>query len=225
MIIKRAVLAGLCCVAVACSEDPAKSTKIVPRPAATQPPAPATDDTPASRSFDTAPRPGQKPPVTAGAAGWKPADCPPPPEASSGQSSLVVTGPCPFEHKAAVACEPLADDFLVTMTRKAAGESTLMVFINVEFYKGPGKYTGGQMFLGLQDKKNIYRWSSDAVTVTVADGETSAKVESAKLLAEPLLVNCTGPMNNYQCEGRGEAEAFERTSAVVSGTLQCEGKK
>jgi hypothetical protein len=46
-----------------------------------------------------------------------------------------------------------------------------------------------------------------------------------RLDAEPLLVNCTGPMSNFQCEGLGEAKAFEGTTEVVSGTLRCEKHK
>jgi hypothetical protein len=32
-------------------------------------------------------------------------------------------------------------------------------------------------------------------------------------------------MSNFQCEGLGEAKAFEGTTEVVSGTLRCEKHK
>ena len=86
--------------------------------------------------------------------------CPPPPEASPGPSDFTAAGPCTFKHRGAVVCEALDDDFLVTLSRKAAGGATLMVYINVENYHGPGDYRDAQIFLGLQDKFNIYRWSA-----------------------------------------------------------------
>jgi len=241
----RLFVLGTCLVALACDKDPARSVKIIARPPAAvtyaaAPPVAAVQapDSPAPRASETpvrlsgaaaantpkgvASQPEAAAPAVA--TDWRPPGCPPSPETSSGPSSLAVAGPCAFEHRSAVACEALADDFLVTVSRKAADGVALMVFINVEHYKGPGDYTGAQMFVGVQDKKNIYRWSSDTVKITVGGGEESVALPATRLEAEPLLVNCTGPMTNFQCEGLGEAKAFEGTIEVVSGTLRCEKK-
>src|SRR5262249_54565932 len=154
---------------------------------------------------------------------WRPEACPPPPEESSGPSSLVATGPCTFRHKGAASCESLGDDFYISFSRKALGAATLMVYINVEQYKGPGSYTRAEMFVGVQDKTSIYRWSSDTVNITVGPNEEFATLPTTRLEAEPVLVECTGPMTNFQCNGRGDAEGLEGTIAVLSGTLRCEG--
>ena len=161
----------------------------------------------------------------AAAADWRLPGCPPPPETSSGPSNFTAAGPCTFTHRGAVACEALDDDFLVTMSRKAAGGLTLMVYINVEHYKGPGDYRDAQIFLGLQDKLNIYRWSSDKMNITVGSGQQSVTLPATTLDAEPWFTNCTGPMNNFQCQGRNFAADFLKTKEVVSGMLRCEARK
>jgi hypothetical protein len=159
------------------------------------------------------------------ATNWRQPGCPPPPEASSGPSNFTAAGPCAFKHRGAVACEALEDDFLVTLSRKGAGGATLTVYINVEQYHGPGDYRDAQIFLGLQDKFNIYRWSSDTLNITVGSGEQSVTLPATSLEAEPLFTNCTGPITNFQCEGREFAVAFLKTREVVSGTLRCEPRK
>ncbi len=255
------ILLAACLAPLACEEDPARSMKIIARPAAapqraeapsgaasqaagtvasrssqTPAPAPAAGTATVSPPKATAAppeeavRPARK---TAGAARaeepsaaapWQPSGCPPPPEASSGRSNFTASGPCAFEHRTEVACEALEDDFLVTLTRKAAGGGTLMVFINVEFYKGPGDYTGAQIFLGLQDKKNMYRWSTDTMTATVGKGEAFITMPETRLQWEPAYLNCTGPMTNYQCEGRGAMSDLPITTETISGTLHCQPK-
>ncbi len=240
----RAIVAGACLVAAACDEDPARSMKIVPRPPAAvspaaarpaeTPPAPAAGAVPerrAARSSGSAGPPGtgaSSPSAEvepAAATDWRQPGCPPPPEASPGPSAFTAAGPCTFKHRGAVACEALGDDFLVTLSRKAAGGATLMVYINVEHYHGPGDYSGAQIFLGLQDKFNIYRWSSDKLSITVGSGQESVTLPATSLEAEPMFTNCTGPITNFQCEGRGFADEFLKTREVVSGTLRCGTQK
>jgi hypothetical protein len=228
----------LACVAVAgCGDDPARAVKIPAkapdeargagaRPAA---PAPAPDAEPVRPTDNIVHRPAARGlviPSEAGgrssAADWRPGGCPPPAESGSGPDLFTVTGPCAFEHRAPVSCESTGDDFLVTMSRKGALGATVMIFINVEKYKGPDAYDGAQIFVGVQDKTNIYRWSSDELKITVGAGEQFVTLPSTKLEAEPLLVQCTGPMNNFQCGGRDLRTPIDGTFEIVSGTLRCE---
>jgi hypothetical protein len=199
----RRVAITACLLAVACDEDPARSVRIVARPPV------------ATTAADTPPN----------AAEWHPEVCPPPPEDAPGPSTLGVTGPCAFEHRGAVSCESAGDDFILTMTRPAAHGAKLMVYINVEKYHGPGSYEEAQMFLGVQDKTLIYRWSSDTVSITVGSGEELAVLPPTRLEAEPLLIECSGPMTNYDCSGRGDLPAMEASTEVVSGTLRCKEVK
>ena len=228
-----------CLAATGCDQDPARSVKIVPRPPApagsvVAPPGAAgpsgsTDPAPPVKSVARAPAATGSVVAPPGAAGpssiaeWRTEACPPPPEAAPGPSSLIVTGPCAFQHRGAFTCESLADDFYISMSRKALRGATLMVYINVENYKGPGNYDGAQIFVGVQDKTFIYRWSSDTLAITVGPDEEFAVLPTARLDAEPVLIDCTGPMTNFQCGGRGDLAAFESTTEVVSGTLRCEG--
>jgi len=215
---REALLAALICLtATACEKDPAKSVRIIERPAT--PPASATSSStttsvPPSQAISAAPKP------TPAAAPLLPA-CPPPPEDQTGSGTLTARGPCEFKQTLPASCEALADDFIMVATRTAKNGATVMIYINVETYHGPDKYKDAQMFVGVQDKVNIWRWSSDAVNITVGPREAFADLPSTRLEGEPMLVDCTGPMTNFQCSGRGES-AFDETVETVSGRLPCE---
>ncbi len=288
----RVLVILACLAAIACDEDPARSTKIIPRPAtraaetapgavgsspsaapgaaargggalpAAGPAATPSTASGSSRSTEQgtsakadgskgAPANGKRPgaavpsgtePVpeakqmargatsadAAVSAASRPSStegriegCPPPPEDGPGPSTLSVTGPCAFQHQGTFACEASADDFYVSASRKAARGATLLVYINVERYKGPGTYKDAQMYIGVQDKTSIQRWSSDKVDITIGPGEEFAVLPSTRLDAEPVLVGCSGPMTNFQCGGRDTT--FEAPPATASGTLRCEG--
>jgi hypothetical protein len=221
-------------VALGCDKDPARSVKFVDRSvAAAAPAAGSTGD--AAASVGTA-APGTKSAVVAATAvrtakpgpQWHPDACPPPPEDSPGPSSLSVTGPCAFQQRGAVVCESLGDDFIVAVSRKAANGATLVAYINVEAYKGPGSYDEAQMFVAVQDGKSMYRWSNERGRVTVGPGEAFLVLPTTRLEAEPMLVDCgrvIGPETNYQydCGGRTDVKTpLETTFEVVSGRLSCQ---
>jgi hypothetical protein len=228
------VALAVCIAAVGCDEDPARAVKIIERtPAGT-----AVAATPSSAgtasSAGAVSTPSAAPGGVAAAArpsakprpGWHPEACPPPPEAS-GPGNLNVTGPCEFHHRAAVSCESYGDDFIVAATRKAANGATLVMYMNVEQYHGPGKYDEGQMFVAVQDGKSMYRWTNDNVRVEIGAGEAFAIVSEARLEAEPMLVDCKrviGPETNYQYDCGGytdEKTPLDTTFEVVAGKLQC----
>jgi hypothetical protein len=214
-VMRRALLIVGCLLTAACDADPARSVKIASRPPAT------------ATTRSVAGPPGTVDPSQTGE--WRAQACPPPPEDSPGPSSLVATGPCAFEHHAAVGCEATADDFIIATTRPAARGATLVIFVNVEHYAGPGRYAGAQMFVEVEDHGSIYRWSSDTLSITVGAGEKFATLPTSRLDAEPLLVNCqgeVGPGSNwlYDCAGRGSRPAMDTTTEVVSGTLWCDTK-
>ena len=58
-----------------------------------------------------------------------------------------------------------------------------MVYINVEQYHGPGDYRDAQIFLGLQDKFSIYRWSGDKLNITVGGGQEFVALPATSLEA------------------------------------------
>lgn len=153
---------------------------------------------------------------------WRPTACPPPAERGSGPSSLKVTGPCAFEYKGVAECESAHDDFMVTVARKAKNGAELMLHINVERYIGPGKYKSpNDVFVGLKDGTKIYRWFSNDFEVTVGPQSRSVTLRDVRLAPELVLVGCTGPQTNYQCDGRGDEPMHMKTAATVSGTIYC----
>lgn len=243
----RVFLIVACLVTVGCSEDPARSVKIINRPPASastiaasspapvktidRPPPPAAAvaaSSPApAKIIDRPPLPAIATAATSPASDPIPEFCPPPAEDSPGPGNLIVNGPCGFEHRGAVICEASRDDFTVAFTRKAKGGAALVTFLNVEHYHGPGNYDGAQMFVAVQSDATIYRWSSDNVNATVAPGEGFVTLPVTQLDGEPVLVECSrliGPASNYQyqCGGRSDAKvAIDSTAEVVSGNLQC----
>ena len=85
------------------------------------------------------------------------------------------------------------------MMRQGPNETTVSVYLNVEFYKGQGNYEGGQMFLTVQDKDAYYHWGSDSVKTTIGPGVKYVDIPPTRL----------------------EGEAPTEGTVVVSGRLWC----
>ena len=113
----------------------------------------------------------------------------------------------------------------MSVTRQGAHGANLMLFVNVENYNGPGHYTMAQIFVSVQDESDIFRWSSEKVTIDVAPDASHVTIPETILDAEPLLVDCTGPMNNYQCGNRQSYSVMTPSKEVVEGTLWCAKKE
>ena len=223
------------CLMVACDEDPARKVKIIPRPPSpvlaipgvSEAAAVAADKSTPTKEKDGSQTASSTEAKASGAMAalrtpeWRPVGCPPPPENLPGSSTLKVSGPCSFEHRGTFACEAIHDDFIISASRKAAGGASLMIYINVERYKGPGSYEGAEMFVGVQDATSIHRWSSDQVSITVGAAEAFAILPRTHLEAEPLLVDCSGPQTNYQCGGRSDTAPINGTVEIIAGTLRC----
>jgi len=161
----RCLLVIVCFALLGCDADPARSVKIVARPI------PAADSTAGG---------GWGPEFA-----WRPELCPPPPEPSGGPSTLVATGACAFRQQGMMECTSTADDFILQMTRPAAREAKLLIYVNVEKYHGPGTYDGAEMLVGVQEGEQNFRWFSDALHVTVGPGEKFAELSPARLEALP----------------------------------------
>ena len=159
----RVVLVVACLAVLGCDTDPARSVKIIARPI---------------------PGPGAGGGWGAEYA-WRPELCPPPPEPPGGRSTLVASGACPFRQEGAMECTNTTDDFIVQGTRPAAGEATLLIYVNVERYHGPDSYDGAEMLVGVQQGEQNFRWFSDALHVTVGPGEKFVELAPARLQALP----------------------------------------
>jgi len=116
---------------------------------------------------------------------WRPNLCPPPSEPSGGPGTLVATGACAFQQHGPVNCTSLEDDFILETSRPSARQSTLIIYLNVEKYHGPGSYDEGQMLVSVQDAKGLFRWRSDTVVATVGADEKFVDIQSTRLEALP----------------------------------------
>src|SRR5205814_1036429 len=105
----RRRLLVVCFTLLGCDADPARSVKIVARPI------PAAEPTAGV---------GWGPEYQ-----WRPELCPPPPEPSGGPSTLVATGACAFRQLGMMECTSTEDDFILQMTRPAAREAKLLIYV------------------------------------------------------------------------------------------------
>ena len=121
----------------------------------------------------------------------EPVVCPPEPEPAGPQgSNLQFGGPCSFVETAALGCQAAQDDFYVRLHRTLQGGLTLTVSVNVEFYKGPGRYPQTtEIIMEIPDGDAVYEWTATHATMTVvADGSgriTGASVDPVELQPEP----------------------------------------
>jgi hypothetical protein len=158
---------------------------------------------------------------------WVLGVCPPPAGESINPGDFIANGPCRFDEREAVSCEAAQDDLYVAFTRKESRGATLVVYLNVEMYRGPGAYDGVEMFMAVENETMIDRWSNDNAHVTVGPGEGFVAFPATRLAAEPMLVDCIRmiePATNYQfqCGGRRSAKiAIDNDAEIVSGTLKC----
>jgi hypothetical protein len=153
---------------------------------------------------------------------WRPSACPPLPEQGSGPSSIKVTGPCAFEHKGEAECEWTGDDLLATVLRKARNGAEVMFHVNVERYVGPGKYKApNDVLVSLKDGSKIYRWSTNEFELTVGPESRYVVLRDVRLDPELVLIGCTGPQWNFQCDGRGDEPEHMKTLSIATGTIYC----
>lgn len=162
----------IACALLGCDEDPARSVKIIARPAASVKPKAA--------------RQALENPIPT----WQPSFCPPPRETKHGPGTFVANGACSFEHHGFVDCTALNDDFIVSFIRPAKQAAEVALFINVEHYTGPGKYDYVQLLISVNHPTGPFRWRSEVALATVDDGQKSITFEPIRL--EPLLTRGTG---------------------------------
>jgi hypothetical protein len=208
--IKQSMVHSMALVLAACSDDPARSVKIVSQPLAP------------IMTVYTPPRGPERNLI--------PEFCPPS-EDSQGPGTFAAKGPCAFRHRTPVDCEALADDFIVASPRKAKNGAILVIYLNVEHYHGPGVYDAAQLFVAVEGGTNIYRWSSDEVRVTVGPDEAFVTLARTRLDQEPMHVVCSrliGPASNYtyQCAASSRVNLdIDNAPEIVSGKLQCRSRQ
>lgn len=160
-----------------CDRDPASDVKIIERPAVDA--SPKTTTVPTRKAEINLYVPG--PPFRAEL-------CKAEPEKSKGSNWFAVSGICAFQQTANVNCRAVSDDFYASLLRRGPGDVTISVYLNIETGNKaptPGKYSGAQMFLTVQNRQEYYHWSSDSVSVTLGAGFRSVHIPRTRLEAEP----------------------------------------
>lgn len=105
---------------------------------------------------------------------WDPAYCevPPEQERTASFSELEVAGTCRFVHHGAATCQARGDDFYAIVRRRLSDGNQLELYINVEFYTGPGTYDKKVEILALIKRgTSLYRWSNNQASVTLGFGQ------------------------------------------------------
>lgn len=169
-----------CLATLACDPDPASKVRIIERPE-------GTPGFPTSAS--TAP---VIPP-------FRSELCAVEPEQVKGSTRFALNGPCSFQHTGDVKCRAALDDFHIAFLRKGPGDATVALYLNVEFYKGPGNYEGGQMFLTAQTGSAYYHWGSDSVKTTVGPALRYVVIPETRLVAEPPNTGTVTVSGRFGC--------------------------
>jgi hypothetical protein len=109
-----------------------------------------------------------------------PLDCTPTvPPAKKPMSNLTFSGPCIFTERAAMSCVRKVDDFFVYLRYKLPENGTLVVTINVEHYKAPGRYDHRtQIDLEVSRGTYIYPWEITTASSTVAPDARHVHVDA-----------------------------------------------
>ncbi|HLH68389.1 MAG TPA: hypothetical protein VKY90_05035 [Candidatus Dormibacteraeota bacterium] len=111
--------------------------------------------------------------------------CPPPPEPSGASGSdFTVDGPCAFHQVGRVYCRTAGDDFYLLLHRSLPEGRTLDLYLDVEYYAGPGTYRETQVLLLIQDKTTIYTWSNFRSVATVEPRGAAVQMPRTELLPE-----------------------------------------
>jgi hypothetical protein len=110
--------------------------------------------------------------------------CPPEPETDAAGSDASFTGPCAFHQAGRAYCNATQDDLYVVVQRPLPGGRTLSLYIDVEFYKGPGDYRDAQSLLIVQEGTTLYTWSNFRTVLTVLPGQAGVRLDPTDLAAE-----------------------------------------
>ena len=108
--------------------------------------------------------------VKADLGGQPPVDCKtkPDPAQSHVVSNLTFAGPCAFTEHTVLTCVNKIDDYYVYVSRDLTDGARVGAVINVEKYKGPGKYThNATIYVQLIRNGTLYEWMDQSGTLSV----------------------------------------------------------
>lgn len=157
---------------------------------------------------------------------WDPALCDVAPEADKSASfgDLTFTGACPFHHRGPATCRGREDDYYAVIRRKLADGSSVELFLNVEFFTGPGTYEKkAELLVLIRRGQSLYRWSNMQGTATLgyAEGGVSAQGKHTEQASSPTPTLVT----LSPTELAAEPGTPTRGVIGVSGTIGCVLKK
>ena len=139
-------------------------------------------------------------------------------------SELTFTGTCAFEHHGPATCHAAGDDYYAVLYRPLEDGNELELYINVEFYTGPGTYDRKVEVLALVRRgTSLYRWSNEQATVTLGYGQgglsTSDKSAAQAQGGTPTTVQLAPTVLTAQ---PGTAT---RGTLTLTGIIGCQLKK
>jgi hypothetical protein len=157
---------------------------------------------------------------------WDPAYCEPQPEKErrASFSELAVTGTCNFEYHDAAVCNARGDDFYAVVRRRLADGNELELYINVEYYTGPGTYDRKVEFLALLRRgTSLYRWSNNQATVTLGTGQGG--LSTSDKMAEQAQGGVPTALQLAPTTLNAEPGTPARGAMTLTGSIGCVMKK
>jgi hypothetical protein len=153
---------------------------------------------------------------------WDPALCDVAPEPDKGASfsDLTFAGTCPFRHRGPATCRARGDDYYAIIRRKLRDGNEVELYINVEYYTGPGTYEKkAETLVLIRRGQSLYRWSNQQGTLTLGFGEGGMSAASKRATqaqaGTPTLVDLA------TTDLAAEPGTPTRGTIVVSGTIGC----
>jgi hypothetical protein len=101
-------------------------------------------------------------------------------------SDADLAGPCPFHEAGSAYCHAVGDDFYVVRQRPLPAGRALDLYLDVEFYEGPGAYRDTQTLLLVQEGTTLYTWSNFRMEVAVLPGEAGVRLARTELAPEAV---------------------------------------
>jgi hypothetical protein len=119
---------------------------------------------------------------------WSPKFCEPAPETEAGNNDLTVSGTCAFKQHVLASCRARGDDYYSIVRRKMVDGHELEIYLNLEFYTGPGTYEKKVEIIALMRRGlSLYRWSNMSTTATaLLEGDEKETPTVVKLVPTEL---------------------------------------
>jgi hypothetical protein len=161
-------------------------------------------------------------PLAARQVPWEHGSCNVLPEVDRGASfsHLTFTGECAFEQLGPATCNGHGDDWYAVVQRKLADGNEVELYLNVEYYTGPGVYDRKvELLVLIRRGLSLYRWSNKQASVTL--GFAEGGISPARKTTEQTGAGTPTVAQLREAVLEAEPGTATRGRIVLGGTIGC----